>query len=98
MNFLIKNNIDVLSMALIWSVNAKACPANLNFVDLPLIVAPPNSLNQLTLTSEGDLNCYFFDGSAQNFSGAGERLEKYISRKSVCNKDSTSGGSMNIRM
>ena len=43
----------------------KACPANLDrrfwVFALPLIVAPQNLQNQLTLTSEGALNCYGFE-------------------------------------
>ena len=44
---------------------------------LPLVVAPPNLQNQLTLTSEDALNYHGFDRSLQNASVGGEGLEKY---------------------
>ena len=73
----------------LWSV--KACPAILDrwfwVLALPLVVAPPNLQNQLTLTSEGAWNYHGFDRSLQNASVGGEGLEKYNPGKSVCKRD-----------
>ena len=73
----------------LWSV--KACPATLDrwfwVLALPLVVGPPNLQNQLTLTSEVDLNYHGFDRSSQTASFGGEGLEKYNPGKSVCNRD-----------
>ena len=73
----------------LWSV--KACPAILDrwfwVLALPLVVAPPNLQNQLTLTSEGAWNYHGFDRSLQNASVWGEGLEKYNPGKSVCKRD-----------
>ena len=66
----------------------KACPAILDrwfwVLALPLVVAPPNLQNQLTLTSEGAWNYHGFDRSLQNASVGGEGLEKCNPGKSVC--------------
>ena len=40
---------------------------------LPLVVAPPNLQNQLTLTSEGALNYHGFERSLQTASVGGDR-------------------------
>ena len=73
----------------LWSV--KACPAILDrwcwVLALPLVVAPPNLQNQLTLSSESALNYHGFDRSLQNASVGGEGLEKYNPGKSVCKRD-----------
>ena len=68
----------------------KAYPENLDWwfsiLALPLIVAQPNLQNQITLAREDALNCCGFDWSSQNASLGGEKLEKYIPGKSVCNR------------
>ena len=82
-------SVELIKRKPLWSV--KACPAILDrwfwVLALPLVVAPPNLQNQLTLTSEGAWNYHGFDRSLQNASVGGEGLEKYNPGKSVCKRD-----------